>query len=799
MKKSTAKIICCCAAFCLLSAGAFAQIHIAGKVSEPSGRPVPHTTVVLLDTKGKLVTAAFTDSLGRYRLESPAKGAMQLMLSSMEYETAPFFFNLQRDTSILLTGTLKQRRLQTVEVTAARPVLEQQADRIVFNPDRSITAAGSDGMELLAKIPGVRVTGDRIDIAGKGAVRVMVNGRLVRLTDTELENYLRSIAAADIRKIEVITAPSAQYDADGNAGLINIVTRRDRNPGFTGSVQGNYKRNNFDNGNLGGNVTWNTGRWALAAGVNANKGRLLEGFESDVYFPRATWQLSDTGDFSFRTLNTSFNADYTLSKRSVIGVSHTYGFRNYKGSDHVFNPYYSQHATPDSILRTYAEYDPVALTHTFNLHYIAAFDSAGTKLSIDGDYLTFNRRDTSRFNSNSFGPAGQEMPWGHAQYFNTAKQRIRIYTLKADLDIPTAFANWSVGGKINFIDNYSNAFYYRLPENIRDQDGSRSSEFSYKENTQALYVSATKSIHRWTIQAGLRGEYTTVKGLSLLLGEENEQRYFKLFPSALVSYGASEQHQFAFTFSKRINRPTFWSLNPYKSLTTDYSYFEGNPFLQPEFVSNAELTHTYRKRLRSSLYLSVTNNGFDNITFADPSSTTFYRTPVNFLTTVRYGVSEALTLQPAPWFESTNQVNLYQTHARSALAAIGNRELFSAYLSTANSFTLNSARTLSAGFTAWYQFADMDHAGKTDPYYRVDAGIKYQLLQQRLTLSLTGNDLFRSSMPTVYNTVNNIPQRYVNFQYERNLTLAFTYKFGNRKMKTDTHESGNKEERSRVR
>lgn len=211
-----------------------------------------------------------------------------------------------------------------------------------------------------------------------------------------------------------------------------------------------------------------------------------------------------------------------------------------------------------------------------------------------------------------------------------------------------------------------------------------------------------------------------------------------------------------------------------------------------------ELSHNYRHRLGSSLYLNVTNNGFDNLTFADPAKTTFYRTPVNFLTTIRYGVSETITLQPFSWLESTSMVNLYQTSTRSSILAVSNSSLFSAYLSTPGNFHLNAAKTWSAGITAWYQFADMDHAGRTDPFYRVDAGIRCLLLQQRLAISLTGNDLFNSSMPTVYTTVNNVPQRYVNFQFQRSASLSFTYKFGNRKMKAGTHESGNKEERSRV-
>lgn len=768
----------------------FAQTNIIGKAADPAGKAIPFTAVVLLNPAGKLVTAAFTDSVGRYRLQSPVKGPLQLTLSGMEYVSPAIAFTLLRDTVIMLTGTAKQQQLQGVVVSAARPVLEQQAYRIVFNPDKSITAAGSNGLELLAKIPGVRVTGDKVSIAGKGMVRVMVNGRLTRLSEMELENYLRSFSAADIRKIEVITSPPAQYDAEGNAGLINIVTKRDRNPGFSAGIQGGYKRNNFDNTNLGGNIAWNTGRWSLAGSVNAAKGRLYEGFESDVYFPKASWQLSDTGDYRFRSLNTSFNADYAISSKSVIGFSHTYQFGNYKGNDHVQNPYYSQGPVPDSVLRSFAVYDPVALTHTLNLHYITTFDSAGTKLSIDADYLTYNRRDTSRFQSGSHQT--------QAFYFNTAKQEIRIYTLKADLEIPSRFAQWAVGGKMNFIDNYSNAFYYKLPERIRDTDGSRSSEFSYKENTQALYVSASKKISKWQLQAGVRGEYTTISGHSLISGQENKQHYFKLFPSVLMEYAAAAQHQFALTYNKRINRPTFWALNPYKSMTTDYSYFEGNPFLQPEYISNIELSHHFRKRLRSSVYLSVINNGFDNLTFADPSKIIIYRTPVNFLTTVRYGISESLTIQPFSWLESTSMVNIYQTDARAALQGIANNRLFSAYLSTAGNISLNSTKTWSAGFTAWYQFADMDHIGKTDPFYRVDVGVKCLLMDQRLAISLAGNDLFNSSMPTVYTTVNRIPQRYVNFQFQRNVTLSFTYKFGNGKMKTGTHEGGNSEEKGRV-
>jgi hypothetical protein len=754
--------------------------------------------VALADGNGKLLAATLTDSLGQYRLESPAGGRFRITLSCIGYETLSFPINLYRDTTILLSTKTSRQQLKGIEVAGARPILEKQPDRIVFNVDRNITAAGSDGLELLRKVPGVKVSGDKIGIAGKGAVRVMVNGRLVRLSDTDLEDYLRSFAAADIRKIEVITAPAAQYDAEGNAGMINIVTKRDRNPGFSAGIQGGYKRNNFDNANLGGNIALNTGRWSLAANVNALKGRMYEGFESDVYFPQASWMLSDTGNYRQRSLNGSFNADYNLSKQSVIGVSYNYRINNSKGTDNVHNPYYSKSAAPDSVLRTYAVYDPVAVNHALNLHYITTLDTNGTKLTVDADYFTYNRRDTSNFRSNSFDASGRPTPWGEALYYNTARQVIHIYTLKADLEIPTRFARWMVGGKLNFIDNYSNAFYYRINNDRQHYDSIKSSEFSYRENTQALYISGVKEIKRWSIQAGLRGEYTYIRGYSYTMRQLNEQRYFKLFPAVLLSYKANADNEYVFNFSKRINRPSFWNLNPYKSMTTDHSYFEGNPSLQPEYTSNAELTHSYRDKLKSSFFLSITHNGFDNITFADPAQTTIYRTPVNFLSTYRYGISEMITLHPVPWLESTGMASLYHTSARSAVSALRDDNLFSAYLSLTNNFSLNAAKTLSAGLSAWYQFADMDHIGRTDPYYRVDAGVKALLLQKRLSITLAANDLFNTSMPTVYTTVNNIPQRYVNFQFQRSVSLSFTYKFGNKGMKEKAHKEGNLEERERV-
>nr|WP_295864771.1 outer membrane beta-barrel protein [uncultured Chitinophaga sp.] len=703
----------------------------------------------------------------------------------------------------------KVRQLSEISIIQQKALVERKTDRLIYNVTSSVGAAGANGLEVMARVPGLRVTDNLIAIAGKGAVKVMINGRIIPLAGEDLQRYLKSMSAGEIARVEVITNPSAAYDADGNAGLINIVTRRDRNQGFSGEIQASgklsdygfkklYGVSNYGTMSAGGNFSYNTTKWSLYGNLNYEHGRFLEGFGIDLQYPNRFWSQTDTGNYKIRNLNLVLGTDYKISNRTTIGFNYSGARTAYIGDDHVNNPVFNTSGVMDSLLRTFATYQPVAWSTGLNLHLVTKLDSSGRQFSVDADYFNYYRTDKSDFISQRYDGKGAPIANGTTRYFDTNKQAINIYTLKADLQWPTTFANYAFGGKLSFINNYSNVFYYKnLPgEMVYDKD--LSNEYDYTENTQAVYATASKEAGKWKLNAGLRMEATQTKGVSHVQDNTMNNNYVKLFPSFSADWNYHNDNHLAFTFGKRINRPVFWDLNPYKSLTTAYSYLEGNPYLQPEYNSNFELSHHWQQRFTAAAFLNITNNGFNRITVATPDNNIVYTTPVNFLKIYRYGLSASATLQPLPWLESINQVSGYHTDARSALPNIPDIDGLSVYLATNNNIALNKDKTLMVALNFWCQFPEVDHNGKSNTYYNMDLGLKAVCLQNRMSIALNGADLFRSSASIVRSTVNNIPQTFTHFQVNRHIRLSVSYKLGQSTRKREVRGTGSEEERKRT-
>ncbi|MBO9732501.1 MAG: TonB-dependent receptor [Chitinophaga sp.] len=754
-----------------------------------------------------------TDSAGHFQFRHLKAGLYEVKAELIGFDRVTFPLTLTKDTAITISlrSHATEQDLNEVVVSAAKPAINDSPDKLVYNVSSSVTATGADVLTTLAKVPGVKVNDNEISIAGKGALKVMINDRLVQLSGLELIRYLKSMSANQVSKIEVLKNPGARYDAEGNAGLINITTKQSKKQGYSGNIQANGKymlyspaeafgTRNYEAANLSANLQYNTTRWSAYGSVNLDQDHHLEGFETTLSYPRQTWMQGDTGDYKYRNINVVAGVDYQVNKNLAIGINYQGAKNVYDGSDHVHNPIYNnKNGNLDSVLRTYATYYPEASSNSINLHSLIKLDSSGSKLLLNADYINYYRTDKSDFESHNYPGSDLQHPFRTTRYYDNNKQNFNIYTFKADAEIPTSFAKIMFGTKLSFIDNYSNAFYYKKgPQGELTYDTDLSNEFDYKENTQALYLSLNKEAGKWKYEAGLRGELTQTKGYSHTLDQTTVNRYFRLFPSLSVSYQANTDNSLALTIGKRVNRPSFWNLNPFKSLYTAYSYGEGNPYLNPEYSTNFEVSHTYKNMLTSALFFNVTNNGFNNLIIASVDTNLVYTKPLNFLRTYRYGISENIALQLFSWLDNNNQATFYYTQAQSTLPFIKDINGFGLYLATNNNIWLNKSKTFAAAVNAWYQFPEVDHIGKADAYYKVDMGLKASVMKKKMDIALTLNDIFLTSANTVTSTINGVPQKFSNFQLNRFLLLGLTYRFGSSEHKEVNKDTGNEEERGRI-
>ncbi len=797
---------------CMLTAIAnccFGQFKLKGRITDTSGHPLSETTILLTTAKSSAI--ASTDAGGVFVFNNLKKDRYLIAVYSINRAAKKVSVFLADDTVVHITLNPLHQSLQELTVTGKKPVIERKGDRIIFNVANSISAAGSNGMEVLEKAPGVKVSGSDIALAGKGTLGVMVNGRLLHLSDKALIGYLRTFPSANIDKIEVITHPSAKYDAEGLAGLINIVTKRSDDTGWSGSLTGSIKRFFYKNqpnykgiqnyGDIDGStgLYYNNKKWSFYTQASYTVGRELWGYGIDVFYDDMHWAMKDTGEYRIATLNVLAGTDYKLSRNTTVGFSYNYSFHLEDGADYVRTPIYNNKGERDSLIKTFATYYPVSKGNAFNVHLIQKVNESGAKLNLNADYFNYYRTDKSYLKTRSYLNNGMISDAGISELYDTTLQNIRIYTFKADLHIPTPFAKWSFGGKMSFINNYSNIYYYHLKDKNKTLDEELSNEFRYVENTQALYADVAKQIDKWQLSAGLRAEITQTKAISYFDDLKVKERYLKLFPSLSIAFTPSENNHWSLTFNERIHRPTFWNMNPYLTFMSAYTYVEGNPYLEPEYITNIELMHRYKNKLTSSLFARIIDNGFARVIQThDKGDYLHTTTMLNFIKSYRYGLSESIAFHPFKWFESRNLLSGYYTQVRSGVPFIKGIDGLGAYVETNNTFYLNSDKTLNIFLGFWYQFSAIEHFGRSDDHYSLDAGLEWMLLQKKLHLALNFNDIFQSSAFGVATTVDGVKNRYTNFQLNSQLRLSAAWYFGKQKNKNTSTETSNKSERSRL-
>jgi len=782
----------------LLSQTAFAQTAISGTVTDELQEYIPYAEVMLCTPDSIVLEVTRADSAGNYSLNAISLPAL-LQVSADGYKDTIIAIAAAHKAIFDISVSLQpdDRELQVVTITAARPMLERKADRTVFNVSASVSALGADLYELLRKAPGVSVNDGNISITGKSSVSVMINNRLVQLSGSELAAMLRSMSADNVQKIEVITNPPAMYDAEGNAGIINIVTKKSMQDGFNGGIMAGYQQRTYCSQRFGENFNYRKGKLNIYSSGNTNNFVFQSVQKTSV--PYAFQQQEQTLEQHNNPLYNRYQlgVDYNIGDNAILGLLYTIGSTNrttrqvYQGSVNAPD------GTLDSLLSTTGEEREAALRSVVNLNYERTIDASGKKLAVDADYFTRTEHDSRDYNTQTSLPDGTAVN-SPVYNRNTGKQKVDITAFKADITWPSEVADLSFGAKASFIHNYSDNRVARLQGSNYVEDESRNNEFDYRENTQALYISAEKSMGRWEGQFGLRGEYTQTRGVSAAAGQTNSNVYFRLFPTMYLQYQFDESNAITLSYSKRIDRPDFQEMNPFREYGTGNSYETGNPFLQPSFSDNLELSYTYGGKYIFALFSESIRNMYTEAIRINPSDNSFYYIPDNVGNMWNAGLSATLIFTPFSWWESNNEVGGFYSYINSSYyatkAADNGNTGFS--FETSNVFMLNKSKTLVATLDWAYTSRQQDELNIQQSHHTLDAGLKAQLLDKKLTLSINLFDILRTERYYVRNIyTGSLRNSY--FDY-RSLMATINWKFGNSQLKARREHSENEElQRSR--
>lgn len=755
----------------LLPAIALAQ-SIKGKISQ-AGNAVPYIEVIAVKDQKK--HTSISDEKGNYSLKLLENGNYTIKLLQDGIEIS------NRD--IVINGEVKQdffiekkneKQIEGVTLTARKKLIERKADRLVFNVSNSVASQGMDAVDALATTPLVKVDDNTgVSIVGKSGVAVMINDRILNLSDAELVTYLKSLRSENIEKIEVITAPPAKYEAQGNSGLINIVLKKNQNLGWSGSLTSSLQQQTYTGNSNSVTVNYQNEKLRSSLKLRQNKN---EKHSYENYWIEGEDGLKsndnrrDFGD----GLGANLSLDYQLSKKSNVGFIYDFGF-GHSNMDIRNTSNYFQNGIYTNTLLTDAEHRATGRQHTASAYYDLKFGKQDNKLSITGNYFSNTPETIIDFTTT-------ESSGDRFVVKSPSMVDYKIYSGQADLTLPYQFAKTEAGVKFTNFDNNSSIFYQNLANGQYITDPLKSNEFEYNEKNYAAYISFEKSFNeKWSAKAGLRYEYSVVNGNSLTSGQRTENSYGKFFPTAYISYKSNENHTFNLNYSKRINRPGFRAINPYRWYININSYFTGNPFLKPSINHNFELSYVYKGKLSASAYFQRTVEAFSQL--ATLKGENRVSTFENYYNQNSMGVSLNYSDTFFKKWEANYSANYSYMNtdvfATDALARKGNSYDFDFQ----NNISLNQSKTIQLILNYWFRLPSNSGNSYMKFAGNLTSGVKLNLMEKSLQLNIFVSDILKQgkSLGEIYYTTGT--HSYNNYYDARRLTLSATYTFGNKKVK----------------
>lgn len=802
----------------IFSVATFAQTQtgsISGRITDGGDQKIiDEATISLFKNKdSSLVKINLTDKDGNFEFQNVAPGKYYLVASSVGHlsiysQTINVADENVSIGSLKLTNEVKT--LKGIMITAKKPFIERKIDRTIINVDASITNAGTTALEVLEKSPGVSVDKDgNVSLKGKAGVTIMLDGKPSYLSGQELANLLRNMPSTAIEQIEIMTNPSAKYDAAGNSGIINIRTKKNKMSGINGSVTTSVLQSKYTKTNNSINLNYRTGKVNLFGNYSYS---LWQGNGNQTIVRKfrdtSTKQVETIFDQNISRYNQSQNhnikagLDFYASKKTTLGVVFSGYINPYKSSNNNQTDLNNAYNKTDSIV--IADYYNKGNSKNFstNLNLYHKFDSTGKEFTVDVDYLDYTQPSNTVLNNHYYYPdfTVRKDP---SSLIGDLPSTIKIYSAKTDFTFPLKHnAKIETGLKSSYVSTDNDAIYQNQTSAGTSVDEGKTNHFIYKENINAAYVNYNRQIKKWGVQAGLRAENTNATGHQLGNASHPDssftKNYVNLFPTVYVSYQMNDKNTFSANYGRRIDRPDYGDLNPFYYFLDEYTYQVGNTLLQPQFSDNIELSHTYNGFLTTTLNYNKIHNVFSDVIKQITSERKTFQTKENLASKTSYGIAVSANF-PVTKFWSTNLYSNVNYNAYSGVLDGGNLEInaITVMANMNNQFKFNDA--WSAELSGFYRGKGIEGELVMNPMWRLDAGVQKLILKKKGSLKFSVRDIFNSQNFSGSVNYQDIDIRLKNKWDSRTFSLTFSYRFG-KPIKNQQHKrtGGASEEQNRV-
>lgn len=776
----------------------YGQYKIEGTIKDTL-ETIPFADIILLDDANTILTGTISDEKGNFEL-SYKEGNYFIKINFLGYNEWQQEIKLTQDIDlgvILLENQTNE--LGEVVVTAKRPLIERRVDRLIFNVENSVAVTGGTALDALKLTPRIRVRNDQISMIGKGGMMVLLNDRPLQLSGEDLAEFLKTLNAEDIKRIEVIANPPAKYSAEGNSGVLNIVTKSVKSDTWNANARSIYQQATYATGLLGGGFNFQKGKFELTSAIGYTNGSNAP-FETDrILYPNLLWDSENNRKDTRNNYNGRIGINYNINEKLKTGISANYFNNNILIRSEDVTELSTINSTIDSLLITNARDHLDVRSKSLNTYFIYEMDTVGKKLSLDLDVFSYRNARNRPFQTETLEADNTPISSSFVEGRNEGVQEIRNYSFNIDMEHPTEWVQLNYGGRVSGIRTDNTFNFFNVENGMEVIDQNVSNQFQYRENVQALYASGQKEFNeKWEAKFGLRYEWTQTEGFSLTNNETNIFNYSKLFPTFYLSYVADNNHTFSFDYGRRIQRPNFSLLNPFRITINPFSFTEGNPFLQPSFTDNFEISYTYKNNLISNLYFSYLDDGFEQIILLDAETNISQVIPLNFIMNKTVGLNQTHIVKPFNFWQTYTTADIYYTSTDSTIPeALQFLSGWNGEFSISNDFMLNSKKTLLANFSYTYVTRGVDHLDTNTSFHYANASLKYVLLDGNLTLSLYGNDIFRTGFVRYTTFTNGIENSFLNYYDEQFFRIGVLYSFG-KSFNSKDMRSKNQEELNRV-
>lgn len=711
----------------------------------------------------KAISGGLTNAKGIFEIPDLSAGSYRIVIQSVGFQKWKSdkvkLQNSEENLGKIFLQTIS-KSLEEVTILEQKQEMTLSLEKRVFNVGANLTTVGGTALDVLQNVPSVIITPDgEIQMRGSGNLLILIDGRPSGITTSNRQSALEMLPADLIENVEIITNPSSKYQADGTAGIINIITKKNKNAGYNFRTNLNVGTREKYNGNV--SMNFRRGRWNVFGDYN------LRDFKRLNYQRLFREQNSKSGNSEINQNSDEINQDnnqniklgfdFFITKRATIS---SFILRRMAKDNNEENRY-STTSFPETLSESRLYVRNGIKTGQdkgldFFLGYKQTFDKTGQELTIDftnifnegfdnNDYIqNYFYRDFST--PSSYLQKRTEQSRATNQNFTRVLQTDYIHPFTANTKIETGLR----GSSREFDNDFSYSVFDKV-SNVFKKDLRRSNRFVYRENVYAGYLNYGNKWNKWSFLTGLRAEYTDLVIDQKTAAIPINKTYLNLFPSIFIGRQINNQQEVQLNYSRRINRPSYKALNPFVNTSDLLNLITGNPYLQPENVNSFELTHLYFKKdfsLNSSIFYRNIQNSVARvrqIIGGDTTLTTFQNLNQNS----SFGLELIASHRLAKWLRTNGNISVFQSDIQGQTQA-GEFNRSNVSVTARLNFQVKVNKNLAIQFSNNYRSPLITPQGKVSTIFTSDLGVKYDALKGKLSINLRINDLLNTQEQTIY-------------------------------------------------